>query len=145
MYPDVLLSAIIICNSIFALTLNMHVCVSCVTAVFLYLQGVLTNTVLNDGLAEVDRLTLGNVKVWGVKEHITVVTMSVPEKPDTNLAFTYNMEVRCFMQTYTSAILSESLIQLGGQEVLLKKNLFNLYSVYSFKNKNFNISQRLKM
>lgn len=85
------------------------------------------------------------MKVWGVKEHITVVTMSVPEKPDTNLAFTYNMEVRCFMQTYTSAILSESLIQLGGQEVLLKNNLFNLYSVYSFKNKNLNISQRLKM
>ncbi|XP_077049996.1 sucrase-isomaltase, intestinal [Siphateles boraxobius] len=55
-------------------------------------SGVLTSMVPTDGLAEVDRLTLGNVKVWGVTEHITVVTMSVDGKSDANLGFNYITE-----------------------------------------------------
>lgn len=80
------------------------VCILCDgCAVCLYLQGVLTSTIATDGLAEVDRLTLGTVKVWGVPASPTVVTMRV-NGTDANLAYDYNPEVRCFMPTYTLAI-----------------------------------------
>lgn len=46
-------------------------------------------------------MTLGVVKVWGVTGPITDVTMTAAEKPNATLDFTYNAEVRCFMQTYT--------------------------------------------
>lgn len=78
----------------------MCVCNSC--PVCLYVQGVLTSAVPTDGLAEADRLTLGQVKVWGVTAPVTRVTMSVTGQPDADLPFTYNAEVRSFMQTYTS-------------------------------------------
>ncbi|KAG1930730.1 maltase-glucoamylase, intestinal [Pimephales promelas] len=55
-------------------------------------SGVLNNSITTDGLAEVDRLTLGNVKVWGVTTRIIKVSMSVSGKPDANLAFNYHPE-----------------------------------------------------
>uniref|UniRef100_A0A671L3E9 alpha-glucosidase n=1 Tax=Sinocyclocheilus anshuiensis TaxID=1608454 RepID=A0A671L3E9_9TELE len=57
-----------------------------------------------NGLAEADRLTLGVVRVWGVTEEFSQVTMKVAGKPDAILENSYNPEVRCFMQTYTLAI-----------------------------------------
>ncbi|XDV11588.1 hypothetical protein PO909_000486 [Leuciscus waleckii] len=65
-------------------------------------SGVLTSMVPTDGLAEADRLTLGLVKVWGVTAPVTRVTMSVTGQPDVDLPFTYNAQVRLFMQTYSS-------------------------------------------
>ncbi|MCX7564630.1 hypothetical protein OS176_14030, partial [Xanthomonadaceae bacterium XH05] len=44
-------------------------------------SGVLTSTVTTDGLAEADRLTLGEVKVWGITGPITDVTMTVDGMP----------------------------------------------------------------
>ncbi len=52
-------------------------------------------------LAVADILTLGVVKVWGVTNQVTRVTMKVAENPEVVLGFTYKPEVRCFMQTYT--------------------------------------------
>ncbi|XP_067246031.1 sucrase-isomaltase, intestinal [Chanodichthys erythropterus] len=65
-------------------------------------SGVLTNTVTTDGLAEADRLTLGEVKVWGVTGPITGVTMTVAGKPDATLIFTYNAEVQELLFDVTS-------------------------------------------
>lgn len=97
------MSALIICNSIFDSTVNRYVCVTAVLC-DLCLQRKLTSEVSVNGLAEADRLTLGVVRVWGVTTKPTKVTMKVNGKPDTDLGFVYNSEVRCFIQTHTLSI-----------------------------------------
>ncbi|KTG36911.1 hypothetical protein cypCar_00036484 [Cyprinus carpio] len=57
-------------------------------------SGVLTSSVLTDGLSEADRLTLGLVKVWGVSAPVTQVIIKVNGKPDAKLEFKYNAEVQ---------------------------------------------------
>uniref|UniRef100_A0A8C1UIE8 alpha-glucosidase n=1 Tax=Cyprinus carpio TaxID=7962 RepID=A0A8C1UIE8_CYPCA len=68
---------------------------------FVSMCGVLTSSVLTDGLSEADRLTLGLVKVWGVSAPVTQVIIKVNGKPDAKLEFKYNAEVRYFMLTCT--------------------------------------------
>ncbi|XP_067276076.1 sucrase-isomaltase, intestinal [Pseudorasbora parva] len=65
-------------------------------------SGVLNSMVPTDGLAEVDRLTLGVVKVWGVTGPITQATLSVSGKPNITLTVDYNEEVQELMIDVTS-------------------------------------------
>ncbi|XP_052387400.1 sucrase-isomaltase, intestinal-like isoform X2 [Carassius gibelio] len=54
----------------------------------------LTSEVSVNGLAEADRLTLGVVRVWGVTEEVSQVTMKVAGKTDTTLDHHYNPEIQ---------------------------------------------------
>ncbi len=123
MYPNVLMSALIICNSIFAHTVNGHVCVTAVLCDYVY-------SVLLPA-----RFSVNGWRGWqtdpgcreglGCNNRVTQVTMRVNGKPHADLGFTYNSEVRCFMQTYTLTfnlpfMLSKPLIQL------LKVGTFNV-------------------
>ncbi|XP_026107773.1 sucrase-isomaltase, intestinal-like [Carassius auratus] len=54
----------------------------------------LTSEVSVNGLAEADRLTLGVVRVWGVTEEVSQVTMKVAGKTDTTLDYHYNPEIQ---------------------------------------------------
>ncbi|KTF75637.1 hypothetical protein cypCar_00047229 [Cyprinus carpio] len=54
----------------------------------------LTSEVSVNGLAEADRLTLGVVRVWGVTEEVSQVTMKVAGKPDANLIHSYDPEIK---------------------------------------------------